>query len=196
MSESIPNLHLTHGQVLWALSRGAPPTRTLLDQVRHLRRLGVPFRKSELGGGRGNRVYYRFEHLVELGVALFGLQRGMDPREVVVMVTRDRKFLRAMYRRAWMQQPATGIDAPWVKSRGAQIPFLGNELFLRMHDRYAEAPGKIEMVTPDELHDLRDLLALTEKYPGEQTRMLLPLTRLVLELVAWAKEAPELKPGP
>jgi hypothetical protein len=37
---------------------------------------------------------------------------------------------------------------------------------------------------------------MTERYPGETARMLLPLTRLVFELVAWALEAPETKPGP
>src|SRR5437016_129167 len=132
----IPNLRLTHGQALWAISRGSPPRRMLIDQVRHLRKLGVPFRKSELGRGRGNRVGYRFEHLVELGVAVYGLHRGMDPREVAVMLTRHRKVLRSIYQQAWTEQPPTAIDAPWVKSRGARIPLLGVELFVRMHDRY------------------------------------------------------------
>jgi hypothetical protein len=36
---------------------------------------------------------------------------------------------------------------------------------------------------------------VTKKYPGGEVRTLLPLTRLVLELVAWAREAPEIKPG-
>src|ERR1700726_63957 len=97
MSESIPNLRLTHGQVLWALARGEPPRSALIDQIRYLRRSGVPFKGTELGRGRGNRIHYGFEHLIELGVALFGLQRGMDPREVVVMVTRHRRSLRAIY---------------------------------------------------------------------------------------------------
>jgi hypothetical protein len=41
---------------------------------------------SELGGGRGNRIRYRFDHLIELGVAVFGLQRGLTPREVAGIV--------------------------------------------------------------------------------------------------------------
>ena len=36
----------------------------------------------------------------------------------------------------------------------------------------------------------------TERYPGSDFKTLLPLTRLVIELVAWAREAPEIKPGP
>ena len=35
-------------------ARGQPPTALLLDQLRYLRQLGVPFSKPELGGGRGN----------------------------------------------------------------------------------------------------------------------------------------------
>jgi hypothetical protein len=50
--------------------------------LRYLRQLGVPFSKAELGAGSGNRIRYGFDHLIELGVAVFGLERGMRPREV------------------------------------------------------------------------------------------------------------------
>jgi hypothetical protein len=75
------DLHLTHGQVAWTLARGLPPSRALLDQLRYLRQLGVPFPKDELGGGRGHRIWYGFDQLIELGVAVFGLRRGMAPRD-------------------------------------------------------------------------------------------------------------------
>jgi hypothetical protein len=192
----LPDLNLSHGQVLWALARGTLPDRVLRDDVRYLRLLGVPFREAELGAGRGNRVRYRFEHLIELGVALFGLRHGMRPREVASLLTRDRKSLRSLYRSAWQKQPPTAVEQPWVKSRGAIVTLLADELFLRMHDRYSSKPGTIETVGPDELHELSDFLGMAEKYPGEKARILLPLTRLVLELVAWAQEAPEFKPGP
>jgi len=68
-------LSLTHGQVAWALARGQPPTALLLDQLRYLRQLGVPFSKSELGGGRGNRIHYGFDHLIELGGAVWSAAR-------------------------------------------------------------------------------------------------------------------------
>jgi hypothetical protein len=73
-----------------ALSRGQQPSALLLDQLRYLRQLGVPFSKEELGGGRGNRIRYGFDHLIELGVALFGLQGGMAPREVVRILVEHR----------------------------------------------------------------------------------------------------------
>src|SRR4051794_38383229 len=90
----VPRLSLSHGQVAWALARGMPPSRQLLDQLRYLRQLGVPFRESELGTGRGYRVRYGFDQLIELGVALFGLRRGMTPREVADLLVGNRARLR------------------------------------------------------------------------------------------------------
>lgn len=95
--DSNPKLNLTQGQVLWTLSRGMTPNLMLVDQLRYLRRLGVPFIKSELGSGKGNRVRYRYEHLVEVGVAVFALQRGMKPREVSKFLIEHRKYLRTLY---------------------------------------------------------------------------------------------------
>ena len=190
-----PALNLSHGQVLWALARGTRPRRQLIDQVRYLRLLGVPFRTAELGTGRGNRVRYRYEQLIELGVAIWALERGMKPQEVARVLIEQRKHMRPIYIQAFVEQPETAIEQPWVKSRGRLVPILGQELFLRLHDRYSNTPGKIEMVEQDEIQSLSDLFLLTEKYPGEKARTLLPLTRLALELVAWAREAPELKPG-
>jgi hypothetical protein len=191
-----PSLNLTHGQILWTLSRGTSPERRLVDHLRYLRLLGVPFRKSELGAGRGNRVRYRYDHLIELGVAVWALERGMRPREVAKFLVEQRKYLRPLYAKAFADQPDRGIEAEWVKSRGRIVPLLGKEIFLRLHDRYSEAPGKIEMLDQPEIKSLSDFFMLAEKYPGEKTRTLLPLTRLALELVAWAREAPEVKPGP
>ncbi len=129
-------------------------------------------------------------------MALFGLQRGMKPKEVARLLVEHRKYLRGLYAKAFSERAESAIQASWVKSRGRIVPILGDEVFLRLHDRYSDTPGKIEVLGPDEIQDLGELFALAEKYPGEKTRTLLPLTRLVLELVAWAQEAPEIKPGP
>jgi hypothetical protein len=196
MATATPSLNLSHGQVLWALARGTRPQRRLIDQVRYLRLLGVPFRKTELGAGRGNRVRYRYEQLIELGVAIWALERGLKPQELANFLIEQRKFLRSLYIRAFAEQPEKAIEEPWVKSRGRLVPILGDELFLRLHDRHSDTPGKIELLEQDEIKSLRDFFLLAEIYPGEKARTLLPLSRLALELVAWAREAPELKPGP
>ena len=188
------HLGLTHGQVAWTLSRGLPPSRRLIDQLRYLRQLGVLFAKEELGGGRGNRIRYGFDHLIELGAALFGLQRGMTPREVAGILVDHRIELRRCYRDTLAVLPPSAFEQAWVKSRGAVVPIM-NEVFLRLHDRYSERQGTFELVPGDAFAALTQIEFLTEKYPGGEVRTLLPLTRLVLELVAWAREAPEIKPG-
>jgi hypothetical protein len=141
-------------------------------------------------------VQYHFEHLIELGVAVWAIERGMKPKEIAMILVERLTLLRKLYKKSFVNQPESAIDAAWVKSRGRLVPLLGDELFLRLHDRYSEKPGRIEALGLDEVESLRDFLLLAEKYPGEKARTLLPLTRLTLELVAWAREAPLLKPGP
>jgi hypothetical protein len=189
------DLSLTHGQVAWALARGQPPSDQLIDQLRYLRQLGVPFSKAELGAGSGNRIRYGFDHLIELGVAVFGLERGMRPREVATILVDNRAEFRRLYRDTVAALPEDALTAEWVKSRGAMVPFI-KETFLRLHDRYSERPGSFELVPGDSFDAFRQLAAVTERYPGSEFKTLLPLTRLVIELVAWAREAPEVKPGP
>jgi hypothetical protein len=193
---ALPDLHLTHGQVAWALSGGQPPTNQTLDQLRYLRQLGVPFTKEELGGGRGNRINYTFDHLIECGVALAGLRRGLRFREVAKILIEHREQLRATCRRAFEEQPPLALNAEWVKSRGRIRSLLENEIFIRLHDRFSETPGEYEIVYPQEPGAESMIGDIVERYPGGEIRPMLPLTHLVLELVAWALEAPVAKTGP
>lgn len=195
MPTSLPKFNLTHGQVAWAISLGRSPEQKLLDQIRYLRQLGIPFDHAELGTGRGNRVVYKFDHLIELGLGVAALRRGMTPKEIAAFLVGHRKELRQLYRRAYRQQPAGAFDADWVKDRGRSVPLLSPETFLRLHDRFSDSPGKIERITQADTRDPKQLFRMVERYPGEQTRTLFPLSRLVIELVAWARIAPEIPPG-
>ena len=149
---------------------------------------------ATLGGGRGNRIRYGFDDLIELGVAVFGLQRGMAPREVAGILVGHRAELRRCYRDTLATLSPSAFEQPWVKSRGAVVPIM-DEVFLRLHDRYSERHGTFALVPGDAFAALMQIATVAEKYPGGEIRTLLPLTRLVLELVAWAREAPEIKPG-
>jgi hypothetical protein len=171
------------------------PSPPLLDELRYLRQLGVPFTEAELGGGRGNRITYGYDHLIETGVAHFGMQRGMRPREIATYLVEHRNRLHLTYRKALREQPEGATEAEWVKSRGRLIPLLEDEIFLRLPDRQSETPGKFEVLEQHELQSILQIGMLAERFPGEETRTLVPLTRLVLQLVAWAKEAPEIRPG-
>jgi hypothetical protein len=155
--------------------------------------LGIPFSDSELGAGRGNRIHYGFYHLVECGIAVFALNRGVRPKDLRPLLN-DRKRLRQSYRKAFLAQPEGALDADWIKTRSS--PLLRAEHYLRIHDRYSDAPGRVDMLRQDEMTDLSQLFTMVERYPGEKARTLVPLTRIILELVAWALLAPEMKPGP
>ena len=126
------DLSLTHGQVAWALARGQPPSAPLIDQLRYLRQLGVPFSKAELGGGSGHRLRYGFNHLIELGVAVFGLERGMRPREIAWILVDHRAELRRCYRDTLAALPESAFEAEWVKK-----PRRGGA----DHERQAFAPA-------------------------------------------------------
>jgi hypothetical protein len=192
----VPKLSLSHGQALWAVSHGSPASQPVIDQVRRLRQLGIPFGTDDLGIGRGSRAKYRFDHLIELGLALFGLRRGLKPTEVAAILIKNRSHLRRLFRQILQEQTEEALGAEWVKSRGRIIPLLADEVFVRLHDRYSEQPGKLEVLGPGETNNPSVLFGLAEHYPGDRARTLVPLTRLVLELIAWAKEAPETRPGP
>ncbi|MDR3385590.1 MAG: hypothetical protein P4L92_00950 [Rudaea sp.] len=195
MPSTIPHLQLTHGQVAWSVSLGQTPRQETIDRLRYLRQLGIPFTAKEQGQGRGNTLIYAFDHLIECGVGLFGLRRGMRPADVAEYIVPNRRDLRQAFRDAYLEQPDGALSAPWVKKRGDSRALLKIDRFLRMHDRYREPTGAIETVTFDNAVPGAQLFDQVERYPGEEARLLLPITRMVLELVAWAQEAPEVKRG-
>ena len=181
------DLSLNHGQVAWVTSGGMPPSLQMRSHLHYLRRLGVPFEAWELGKGRGNLMHYGFDHLIELGVALFCLHWGMRPGETATLLVANRAKLRALYRRAWIEQLSSTTDEPCVKSRSPLVPVVCDELFLRIiHDRHSKAPGNFEVL------QIRNFdLLVSEKHQVDAS--ILPLTRLVLEFMALAREAPEIK---
>jgi hypothetical protein len=195
----IPALDLSIGQVMWALNAGAAPPRRMRDDLNYLVKLGVPFSAKERRLGRGNRLRYQYEHLVEAGLGLYALRHRMRPADVRSVLVTHRAALRALYRRALAEQPEAALAAEWVKSRGRVRPVLGAELFLRLHDRFAEAPGTFEAPDRAQLSlpaSGPEAFDLVEYFAGGTQRDLVPLSRLVVEWVAWALVAPETKPGP
>ena len=194
----IPHFQLSIGQVAWAINLGQKPSQVMLDQFNYLRQRGVPFSKEDLSAGSGNRILMNYDELIESGVALAAIDNGMKAGAVSKTLVGERSDLRKLYRQALRDQPEAALTASWVKSRGREIPLLGNELHLRLHDRYSETPGKIEVLESGAADAPQGALPfdMVERYPGYATHRLLPLTRLALQWVAWALEAPEIKPGP
>ena len=203
---TVPTWQLSHGQAAWVIAHGRNPPRRVLDQLRYLRQLGVPFTEAERQPGRGNRVFYRYEEVVEMAVAIFAIRHGMRPGEAADFLTQNREDCRKLFRGALEQLPAAALDASWIKSQGREIPIMANELFLRLHDRYSERPGAYETIMvgegagadseqSDSVTGIETLLGLAERYPGGESRILVPLTRIALEVAGLAREVPEIRPG-
>src|SRR5689334_25033847 len=98
MPQYLPHLSLSQGQVAWVLSLGQPPGKLLIDQMRYLRTLGVPFSAKELGAGRGNWLRSDYYQLVETGAAIAAIRRGMRPAEAAKVLVDNRSEIRALYR--------------------------------------------------------------------------------------------------
>jgi hypothetical protein len=81
-----------------------PTASTLVEYVKLVRRFGVPFSPREWTGGTAHRHVYRYERLMELGVALsFRLHRIL-PWDVTKLLVEHRSQLRKIYRRAYLER--------------------------------------------------------------------------------------------
>lgn len=198
MTSRPPQLSLSRGQLAWALARGEEPSDLLLSQIRYLRQLGIPFADGERGSGRGHRITYDFHDLMETGVAFEAIRLGLPPR-LLHMLIEERAKYHAFYDFAYGELPEAAWQSSWIRSKGKEVPFLlKDELLIRMQGRFDDAPGKVTMTGLDPDAPLGDLPfgTLVEEIPGQEPRVVIPVKRLMLELVTYAKEAPATRPGP
>ena len=193
---TIPTLHLTHGQVAWAICDGQPPDAKTLDQLRYLRQLGVPFPASKLGVGRGNRLTYHYNELIECGVAIWALRRGVRPRQAADFLVAERAPLRKIYRQTLRDQDDSAIGEPWVRSRGKVIPTLNADNFIALYKKGNRPGTTFETMTLAEAVEFNAALGDMVARNGHDVQPLVPLGRLVIQLVTWALEAPDIKAGP
>lgn len=193
----IPRLELSFGQLAWTLCMGQAPSAHVKNRLNYLRQLGIPFERAERARGSGNRIAYAYEDLLECGVGLFALEVGMKPKDIQAILVERRTVMQKIFRRALREQPEAALTSPWVKSRGRIGVLMGTEIFLRLHDRYSSRPGAVEVITPgDAPISFATLFDPIERLPDGNVVRLAPLTRLALQWVAWALEAPVIRTGP
>ena len=193
----IPNLELSFGQVAWSLSFGEQPKQYLIDKLNYLRQLGIPFPREKRALGSGNPVGYSYSDLVECGVAIYAIKNGMKPTDIVKVIVGERANMHALYEQALNEQPVACLTSDWVKSKGKIIPMLANDISLRLHDRYSETPLKVEPIgfNPSSNQNISSPFDLIEHFGSSQER-LVPLTKLAIQWLYWAQQAPVFKTGP
>lgn len=100
-------LKLSHGQALLVMKGtrlAESMTETALNSmVKKLRLNELPFERDEVGTYQWEEIVYRYQHLVELAIALKMLADGMAFRHVVSLLTKYRKLLRKYYREALLE---------------------------------------------------------------------------------------------
>lgn len=111
----LSQISLSHGQARWVLKHFnmlSGETEATFDAfLKSLRRDGVPFAPEELGKGRGQNVVYRYEHLMELALAMTLRTQGVIARDIVRLIPKNREKLRYCLRRAYLERD-TGLGAP------------------------------------------------------------------------------------
>ena len=195
MPQDIPDLHLTQGQLLWAIKYGREPDARMKYQVRYLRALDIPLASSRQASGPGKRITYDFFDLIEAGVAITGLDLGFRPKDIAAVLVERRDDAHRFYAEVWHELPDASLEQDWVRSRGRVGALLGDEVYIRLHDRRSQKWGQLDFVTSAEGGEDLPILEPVERFDGEAPRRLLPLKRLMLQWVAWALEAPPIKPG-
>jgi hypothetical protein len=192
MTPTAPRLQLSHGQVLWALAGGKDALQALTDQLTYLRQLGIPFTKEEVGQGRGNRLAYGYYHLIEVGLAIEALRRGVAPRHLKMLISRRATF-RKYYRAAYMQ-----LAPKWSLLENDDPrawPNFEEEYLVSFHGRYTKTPGEITLADPND-PATAPFLDLVGRAPGQADYIVIQLKALVTRLLLLANAAPTIKPGP
>jgi hypothetical protein len=201
MSEGprLDRISLSHGQAMWVIE--AMRIADWLDAagldavLKKFRRHFVPFGKEELQKPRWEGVRYRFEHLVEIVVALKMSGDGIAFRHVVSMLTRDRTKLRSIYRKAYLEAE-TGLGAPYeIPSPEGRAPksIVISGLYLDF-SAMARINGILLSASPSVLDPWEALL----RYMGFYRLHMFPLIRisqLATEAVRLAEAAPEVRRG-
>lgn len=187
MPQTLPDLDLSYGQMLWAIGEGQEPDSVRRDQSRYLRRLGIP-PSAQTPSGSGYHLRYNFYDLVETAVALRALSLRSRPKDIAAVLVNEREEFRKNVKKAWFNLPDNVLSQPWVKSRGKQRPLLGDSYFVRVHDRRSEKWGKLDVAWLDDKALKVELFDPVERFPDGESRALIPLSRLMIVCTAWALE--------
>jgi hypothetical protein len=195
VDDGIPEISLAPTQALWALTqlgfRSGGSHLTFREYIKSLRRFGVPFSREELISGSHQRSVYRYEHPMELAVALsFRLHRIL-PWDVVSVLVEHRTELRSIYHRAYLERE-TGAGRPVRIKVGVHDHFYVKGIFLELNFCYID-DQLVCSGGPRALDAAEAIQSYVQQRPGSQIRPLLPLSKLASEIVRMARDAPPVR---
>ncbi|WP_158886642.1 hypothetical protein [Rhodanobacter sp. L36] len=190
----VPRFALTRGQVAWTVCRGQTPEQSVLDQLRYLKQIGIPFADGAQEKGRGNRVTYSFYDLMDVAVAFEALRRGVPARLLKHLVER-RPIMRKAYRDCFKSIPEAAYEDRQALEARHQTTLYQNDIYISFKGRFSPRPGDTQIVdsnhvSPEVLEHLLDQLI---HGPDTTTIALMPL---MIPIMVYAAKAPYTPTGP
>lgn len=195
--DSIPQLALSHGQVIWLLTelglRGGVGKSTFNHYVKSLRRLDIPFDRRKGGPERGPEVIYDFEDLMELTLALLLRVYGTLPDVVTNGLRTFRKDLRPIYRQAYLDSLKSVYPAARVSTPDGER-FTVQGLFLDLNIRYS-AKQAIQFGPPKALSPFEALSVFARSEIAGRSYLPLNITAVAQMITERARQTPTIRRG-
>ena len=194
---SIPQLALTHGQVIWLLTelglRGCVSKSTFNHYIKSLRRLGIPFGKGTVDSERGLNVTYNFEDLMELTLALLLRVYGTLPDVVTNGLRNFRNELRPIYRQAYLDSLKRVHPAARVSTSNGER-FTARGLFIDLNIRYS-AGHVVQFGPPKALSPFEAMRVFAHSEIAARSYLPLNLTRVAQMIAERTRQAPTIPRG-
>ncbi len=145
---NLDSIELSHAQskqlLTHVLNLGDWTASKLDSYIKSLRREGVPFDPGETPGAPGTNVVYRFEHLMELSLALMLHRQGILRRDIIGLLVSMRGELRPLFQRAW-SECNSGLGARVPVTVGGQHIVNASGIWLDLGLTYAFGGGLTAM---------------------------------------------------
>ncbi len=196
-ANEIDNIALGHGQVRYVLRHvlqlSEEGDAALDATLKLLRRNGIPFARHEMPGGPGINVVYRFEHIMELAVALFLHRQAILKQDTITLLEQLRDELTPLYRRAWLERDH-GLGSRVSIKVGDEKTFKASGIWLDLGLRYF--PGQVLTTTgPKALGPAGAVRELIRVNRQRYFRDPIKISDLAAEVVELSKNAPEVRRG-
>jgi hypothetical protein len=195
--DSIPQLALSHGQVIWLLTelglRRGVSKSTFNHYVKSLRRLDSPFDRRKGTAERGPEVTYNFEDLMELTLALLLRVYGTLPDVVTNGLRSFREDLRPIYRQAYLDTlkrvyPVARVSTP----NGERLTVQG--LFLDLNIRYS-AGQAIQFGPPKALSPFEAMSVFAQSEIAARSYLPLNITTVAEMIAERTRQTPTIPRG-
>ena len=144
-------------------------------------------------GGPGINAVYRFEHIMELAVALLFHRQAILKKDTIVLLAQLRDELTPIYRRAWLEQDR-GLGSRASIKVGQAKPFTASGIWLDLGLRYS--PGQVLTTTgPKPLGPAGAVRELVRVDRQRYFRDPINISDLAAAVVKHSKKAPEVRRG-